>query len=360
MLEPLARRVWDPGASAGPALLSLCLAPLGAAYEVAWRLREKILRHPARLPVPVVSVGALTAGGTGKTPVAAEVARTLMAAGVRVALLSRGYGRAGGGKLLVASDGEGNLADASEAGDEPAMLARALPGLVAIVCADRARGGALAVSRYGAGALLLDDGFQNRRVAKDLDIVTVNGRSPFGNGRMLPAGPLRMPASALSRAGLVIITKLASEDDPAPVRAMLGAMAPGAPLLEARTVPVAFRDLSTGKPLPLDAMRRRRVAAMCALAEPELFVEGLEEQGIEVAGRFFFPDHHRYARADIASVRDRAHAVEAIVTTEKDAVKIDPEWLGGGPPLLALSVRTEFDDREAFEGAVRRAAGVSA
>lgn len=359
MLETLARRLWDPEARGAAALLDRCLVPLGAAYGAAWRIRERALRRPERLPVPVISVGGLTVGGSGKTPVAAEAARTLMAAGVRVALLSRGYGRARGDSLVVASDGSGTLAEAERGGDEPVMLARALPGLIAIACADRARAGRLAEGLYDAGALILDDGFQNRHLVKDLEIVAVNGRRPFGNGRLIPAGPLRMPVSALRAADLVVLTKLGPEDDPGPVREALRARAPRAKLLEARTVPLAFRDLASGKPVPLDAMRRRRVAAMCALADPDDFARLLEAQGMEVAGRFFFRDHHRYEAADLAGVRRRARGVEAVVTTEKDAVKIDPGWAAGEPPVLVLATRMEFDDRAAFEGAVRRAAGTA-
>jgi tetraacyldisaccharide 4'-kinase len=193
----------------------------------------------------VISIGNLTVGGTGKTLLAAHVAETLLRAGARVAILSRGYGRRSREDTVVVSDRDRVLADAERAGDEPLFLARRLPGVPVIVGADRARSGRIAIERFGATVLVLDDAFQNRRLAKDLDIVAVDGRRPFGNGRMLPAGPLRMPKAEIARAGAIVITKLGAEDDPAPVRRMLEAMAPGAQIFEA-TVAVELRDVLTG------------------------------------------------------------------------------------------------------------------
>ena len=248
------------------------------------------------------------------------------------------------------------MADAGTAGDEPVMLARAVPGLVVIVCADRARAGRLAIARYGAEVLVLDDGFQNRRLRKDFEIVTVDGRRPFGNGRLLPAGPLRMPASEIARADVVVITKLGGDDDPAPVRDAIAAQARGAMIFEGRTVPAEIRNVETGKPRPIDTLRGWRVAAMCGVAEPESFAQLLDQEGMEVAGRFFFADHHVYDEGDMRRVRERAHGMEAVITTEKDAVKLDPAWVRGEPPVLVLVTRTEFDDPAAFGRAVRGAA----
>jgi tetraacyldisaccharide 4'-kinase len=357
MLEAIANRIWDPAAGGGAALLSAGLAPLGALYGLGWRVREALPRRPARLPACVISVRNLTVGGTGKTPVAGEAARVLHAAGIPVALLSRGYGRRDENALVIVSDGRGVLADPAEAGDEPAMLARQLSGVPVIACADRARAGRIAVERFGAAALVLDDAFQNRRVVKDLEIVTVDGRSPFGNGRMLPAGSLRMPKTALGRADWVILTKLGPEDDAGRVRETLGALAPRAGLLEARTAAVELRDLGTGKSLPPGDLRGRRVAVLCALAEPLAFTRLLEAEGMEVVDRFCFPDHHAYASEDLARARGRAAGVDALVTTEKDAVKIAPAWARGEPPVLSLVTGLALDAPETFEKALRGAVG---
>jgi tetraacyldisaccharide 4'-kinase len=355
MLEALARRIWNPAAGGGAAILSAGLAPFGALYGLGWWVREILPRSPARLPACVISVGNLTVGGTGKTPVTAEAARILHAAGISVAVLSRGYGRRDEAALVVVSDGRRVLADAAEAGDEPVMLARQLSGVPVIACADRALAGRTAVARFGAAALVLDDAFQNRRVVKDLEIVTVDGRRPFGNGRMLPAGPLRMPKAALARADWVILTKLGPDDDGGPARGILRALAPRAEFLGARTTAVGLRDLGTGKTLPLDALRRRRVAALCALAEPLAFTRLLEAEGMEVVDRFCFPDHHAYAPEDLARVCARVSSVEALVTTEKDAVKLEPAWLRDGPPVLSLVTRLAIDAPERLEKALRGA-----
>ncbi len=356
-LDRIARTAWT-GRGAGAALLRAGLLPLSAAYAAAWRIREALPRRPERLAARVISVGNLTVGGTGKTPLAAHVAAILLRAEVPVAIVSRGYGRRSREPLVVASDRERVLADVARAGDEPVMLAQKLPGVPVIVCADRARAGREAIARFGVRALVLDDAFQNRAVVKDLEIVAVDGRRPFGNGRMLPAGPLRMPPSELSRADAIAITRLGAEDDPEAARRILREKAPRAAIFEARTAPVELRDLHTGKAVPIDFMRRRRVAAMCALGEPLAFTNLLSEEGMEVADSFAFPDHHAYGPADVARVRGRAHAIEAVVTTEKDAVKLDPAWVRGEPPVLALVTAMRFDDEKGFERLVRGAVGI--
>jgi len=349
---------WGSGGGPACAILRGALEPFGWLYGVGWRVRATIPAAPERLPARVIAIGNLTVGGTGKTPLAAHVTEILFRAGVTVAVLSRGYGRRSREDTVVVSDRERVLADPARAGDEPVWLAWRLPGVPVIVGADRARSGRVAIERFGATVLVLDDAFQNRRIAKDLEIVTVDGRRPFGNGRMLPAGPLRMPAGEIARAGVIVITKLGPEDDPGPVKRRLQTMAPGARIFEGRTVAVELRDVLTGKALPLAYMRRRRVAAMCGIAEPLAFVNLVSEEGIEIAETFPFADHHVYAAADLRRVRETAHAIEAVVTTEKDAVKIDPEWARGEPPLLALVTRTEIDDEAAFAAILRLAAGI--
>lgn len=358
--ERIADSIWGSAGGPGSAMLRAALIPAGWLYGLGYRLRGLVPGTREVLPARVIAIGNLTVGGTGKTPLVAHVAAVLFRAGVPVAILSRGYGRRSREATVLVSDRERVLADPARAGDEPVWLARRLPGVPVIVGADRARSGRIAIERFGARVLVLDDAFQNRRIAKDLDIVAVDGRRPFGNGRMLPAGPLRMPKTEIARASAIVITKLGTEDDPGPVRRMLQAMAPRARIFEGRTVAVELRDLLTGKALPLDYMRRRRVAAMCGIAEPLAFAKILSEEGIEVAGTFPYPDHHAFAEDDVRRVRGAAHAIEAVVTTEKDAVKIDPAWARGEPPVLALVTRTEIDDEAAFAAILREAAGLGA
>jgi tetraacyldisaccharide 4'-kinase len=356
-LDRIALKAWN-GNGMGAALLRAGLAPLSEVYAAAWRIRETLPRRPERLEARVISIGNLTVGGTGKTPLVAHVAEILSKVNVPVAIVSRGYGRRSRESLVVASDPERVLADAARAGDEPVMLAQKLLGVPVIVCADRGRAGREAIERFGVRALVLDDAFQNQAVAKDLEIVTVDGRRPFGNGRMLPAGPLRMPPSELERADVIAMTKFSAGDDLEATRKILREKAPHAAIFAARTTPVEFRDVHTGKSLPTDFARGRRVAAMCAIAEPLAFTNLLVKEGIEVADSFTFPDHHPYGPADIARVRGRARAVEAVVTTEKDAVKLDPTWIEGGPPVLALVTAMQIDDEAEFERLVRGAVGI--
>jgi len=356
--ERIAEAAWEAGGGLGREVLRAALIPAGRLYGLGYRICGRIPVSPERLPARVIAIGNLTVGGTGKTPLAAHVAEILFRAGTTVAVLSRGYGRRSREDTVIVSDRERVLANPTRAGDEPVLLARRLLGVPVIVGADRARSGRIAIERFGATVLILDDAFQNRRVAKDLEIVTVDGRHPFGNGRMLPAGPLRMPAGEIARAGVIVITKLGPEDDPGPVKRRLQTMAPGARIFEGRTVAVELRDVLTGKALPLAYMRRRRVAAMCGIAEPPAFANLLSAEGFEIAETFSFPDHHVYSAADVRRVRETAHAIEAVVTTEKDAVKIDPEWARGEPPLLALITRTEIDDEAAFAAILRQAARI--
>jgi len=355
--DDILQAAWGAGGGPGRALLRGLLIPPAWLYGLGYRIRGLLPAVPERLPAPVIAIGNLTVGGTGKTPLAAHVAGILVRAGASPAILSRGYGRMARAETVVVSDRERVLADAARAGDEPVLLAGWLPGVPVIVDADRARSGRMAIERFGATVLVLDDAFQNRRVMKDLDIVAVDGRRPFGNGRMLPAGPLRMPKSEIARAGAIVITKLGSEDDPEPLKRTLEGLAPRARVFEGRTVAVAFRDLVTRKTLPMDLLRSRRVAAMCGIAAPSAFGSLLSEEGIEVAGMFPFPDHHVYEPEDIRRVRAAAHAIEAVVTTEKDAVKIDPAWARGEPPVLALVTRMEIDDEAGFASILREAVG---
>ena len=218
-----------------------------------WLYARGVLRCRA-LGVPVVSVGNLTVGGTGKTPAVELAVRTLLELGRRPAVLSRGYGRRGGG-IQVVADGTSIRLDADEGGDEPFLLARRLPGVPVVVGAHRYAAGRQAVERFGARAIVLDDGFQHRTLAKDLEIVMARARAPWGNGRLLPGGPLREPLGALGRAQLIVVTGARAPDDVAEVAAAARVHAPGVPILAARHVPTECWDAGNMRPLGPDALR---------------------------------------------------------------------------------------------------------
>jgi tetraacyldisaccharide 4'-kinase len=260
-----------------------------------------------------VSVGNLAFGGRGKTPVAALLARHFLARGERPAILSRGYARrrADAGAVVV-SDGTHLLADLDRAGDEPLMLARALPGVIVVVCDVRAVAAALARHALGATVLILDDGFQHRAMARDIDLVVV-APEDLG-GRRAPFGRLRESPSALARAHAVIVDGVA----PASV--------PVAPHAAVFTLQRAVRP-----PVPLDASPplpagQGPVVAMAGIAGPDRFKHALEGAGWSIARFLTFRDHHRYTRRDLAAAVQAVEATRAsaILTTEKDAVRLLP------------------------------------
>jgi len=303
-----------------------------AAYERGWL-------EATRLPCAVVSVGAITAGGSGKTPLAAALAAALHARGLRCALASRGYGRAGGEEVELVSDGVGLRSTAARAGDEPLVLAAHAPGVPVLVARDRARAGRRAVGAFGAEVLVLDDGFQHHRLARDLDVVVLDGAEGLGNGAVLPRGPLREPPAALRRADAIVVMDgpLAPEDE-----ARVAAHAGAAARFAVRRAPAALRPLGHGAPEPPESLRGREVGLLSGLARPAAFRRTVESLGARVVAERRFADHHRYRAADLAGLA--AHA-PLWLTTEKDAVKLDPAWtdslhlrvlaleLQGVPPL---------------------------
>jgi tetraacyldisaccharide 4'-kinase len=320
------------------------------------------LRRRESLPVPVVSVGNLTVGGTGKTPMTRLLCRRFQGAGRRPAILSRGHGGKGAGVRLV-SDAHGNIArSAADAGDEPLLLAQSLPGVPVLVGKDRRLSGREALRRFPLDVLVLDDGFQYWQLTRDLDIVLVDALRPFDNGRCLPRGLLREPPGHLRRAGVVVATRAdgLNESGRATLREMVDALAPGLPLFFARHGATGF--VALGGPcaemdlLPLDTLADRPVVAWSAIARPDSFAHSLEGTGARLAGHLARADHATPTTGDAAELESLAgetHA-EALVMTEKDAVK----WSGlGGDfsrPVYALRVEMQVENEVGFLRAVTR------
>ena len=286
-----------------------------------WAYARGLLpRH--RAPVPVVSVGNLTVGGTGKTPVVAELARRLSRRGRVVAVLSRGYGGRGRGSRIV-SDGTRILEDARLAGDEPRLLAEALPGVAVLAGADRLRSAELAHGRLGAAVAILDDGLQHRRLHRDLEVVVLDADRPFGNGALLPAGPLREGPAALRRADLLWATQVEGEGGGAGggPRPFELAAAAGIPLVQSRYRPVRLRLGETCH--PPEALDGQPVLALTGIARPSRFVRTLEGLGARVVGLHAHPDHHAFREVEVAAALEAARRQGArVVTTEKDAVRL--------------------------------------
>ena len=283
---------------------------VNAAAHAAYRLG---LRKSVRAAVPVISVGNIAFGGTGKTPLVAALARTLLAAGARPAILTRGYRRKEREPVLLRA---GSEAGWERAGDEPALLARALPEVAIVVDADRVRGAATAVREAGATHLLLDDGFQHWRLARDLDIVTVEASDPLCARR-----PRREHPDALGRAHAVVVSRAADRTEALAAMAVLLPYAPNATFVATRLV---GQTLHLGdEHLPSEALKGRSVLAMAGIASPEGFVHSLGDLGAVVVDMRFFPDHHRYSRREVETVLAEAGTDGAlVVTTAKDIVKV--------------------------------------
>jgi tetraacyldisaccharide 4'-kinase len=320
---------WWRKAGMGAALL----APVAQIYGTVARLR---LTNPGRRTgVPVVCIGNPTVGGAGKTPLALAVVRMLAEAGERPALLSRGYGGSLPGPLRV----DPARHCAADVGDEPLLLARAAPTMVA---RDRIRGAAAAVAA-GASVVVMDDGFQNPSLAKDFSVLVVDSRRGIGNGRVIPAGPLRAPLEGqLACADALVIVGGA----PAATMVLTAARTRGVPAFAARLDP---------DPRFIAAHGGSRVLAFAGIGDPEKFFATLAEAGVAVAAARAFPDHHRYTRADaLALCRDADRDGLVLVTTEKDAARLerDADVTELAQRARALPVSLTLADAAAFRSLV--------
>lgn len=279
-------------------------------------------------PAPVLCIGNLSLGGTGKTPLVAWAARHLASLGMRPAIVSRGYGARRG-----------------QTSDEAAELGLLLPGVPHVADADRVAAARRAVAA-GANAIVLDDGFQHRRLARDLDIVAVDATDPFGCGFLFPRGLLREPLSSLARADAVVLTRstLVTEARRAEIREALARHMGSPPPVwaEATHRPVALRQAGGGT-LPLESLRGRRIVACAGIGNPDAFRRSLEHLGADVAAFRVFADHHAYGGADLDTLTAWAQREQAtmLVTTLKDLVKIDRDSLAG-IPMAAVEIAIEF------------------
>lgn len=306
----------------------LLLLPFSWGFSLIVRLRNHFYDQRwlavEQSPVTVISVGNLTVGGTGKTPFVLWLARTLQAQGHKVGILSRGYkGTQTHEAVVVGIDGE-PLTTPEAVGDEPVMLARLFAGVV-IASRDRLAGARLARERFGLELIVLDDGFQHRRLRRDVDILLLSGSNGVHNRWLLPAGPFREPLSAARRAHILIATKSdpLAEDAPSSWRQQATAM--HKPLYEGHLEPVALvsSEQRHWQELPLTELSGKRIMALTGIADPLPFYRALREWDAEVTEVMEFPDHHQYSQADWQAISFAGQKVELIVTTEKDLVKLE-------------------------------------
>lgn len=308
----------------------LCVVSLG--YRLAVGVRNRLfdlgLLKARHVDAVVICVGNLTTGGTGKTPLVAWVVKWLSSQGLNVAILTRGY-----------KTGKDGVAD------EPAELASAAPGVPVIVNPDRVAGAREAIANHGAQVLVMDDGFQHRRLARDLDIVAIDATEPFGYGRMLPAGLLREPLGSLKRAHAVVITRSdqVSGQTCRQIEGRVRQVNPNLTIVRAVHAPVAAR-CADGTEISLDPLKGKKVYAFCGLGNPEAFFRTVEGCHCDLVGSRAFNDHHAYTAECLASIRNEAQAngAELVLTTQKDWTKVtglNPDALGLRWAYLAVEIR---------------------
>ena len=331
--------------------------------------RKRIFRERA-LGCLVVSIGNLTVGGTGKTPIVEKFARALQSGGRRVAILTRGYKsvprpskRTWLDRLRnkdvdpprIVSDGKSILLDSLIAGDEPYMLAHNLKDVIVLVDKDRVKSGLFAIDKWKVDTLLLDDGLQYLHLKHRLDIVLVDRQAPFGNEFLLPRGTLREPPRNLRRASYIFITKSSGASNEELIK-RIRRYNRTAEIIECAHKPLHLHDIATGETLPLERLRGTYIGSICGIAAPESFEGGLRKLGanVDLAKRYI--DHHRYSEAELQSFINRClrRDLQMIVTTEKDAVRM-PRLNKPEVPIYFLRVEIEIlSGHESWEQCVAR------
>ena len=326
-----------------PSLLIGLLTPLSYIYAVVLKTRGwlydcRILKQK-QLPCTVISVGNIVAGGTGKTPAVIWIAKYLQSEGFQVGVLLHGYKRAGHHSISVVSDGKQILTPVTESGDEAGMIARKLPGVSIVVGSDRYAAGLEVIRLWGhtEGVLILDDGFQRRQLARNLDILTIDSTQLFGTGKLLPAGTLREPKTALKRTDILLLTRT----DLAAESINFERFVRGKQIFQTCHQPTRLYQLSSGEECALELLKGQHILAVCGIGNPEAFVGTLRQFEPKAVELLAFPDHHRYSLADLNEISAKAREVGAdlIVTTEKDSQKL--EAFAAATQFVVLEIELE-------------------
>lgn len=362
LIDLIARPGGDQNRNRSIRFLLWILKQLSHVYRSIVQLRlllyeHRIFRHHM-LGCQVISVGNLTVGGTGKTPVVEIFARELQLAGRRVAILSRGYKKSEPSfwdKMWrritlterrepprVVSNGRTLLLDSAMSGDEPYMLASNLPDVCVLVDKNRVKSGRYAITKLGCDTLVLDDGFQYMPLKHRIHVVLVDKTNPFGNEYCLPRGIMREPIKNLKRADYIFITKSDGQDVDA-LRTRIRDVNPGAEIIECRHTPRYLRNIFDNKQLDLDWLRGRKVCALSGIAAPLGFEASIESFGADLLERYRFADHHRYTEQEILDMINAARdlGADAIITTEKDAVRF-PKLARVDVPVYYIRVDIEI------------------
>ena len=339
------------------------LTPLSGLYGVVMKARRALYRRGVfqvhKIGAPVISVGNLTTGGTGKTPLVEWIARALAQRQKRVCILTRGYGRQHPGSRVLVSNGSEIFSDAREAGDEPLLLAEKLKGKAAVICdADRLAAARWAIENIGANLFILDDGFQHVRLARDYNIVVIDATNPWGNGRLLPSGHLRESPRQLARADCIVITRADDVTQTEALKSEIDQLSKGRPVFLSRMRIDGLRklgDLEEGEagenPRPVP------VAAFCGVGNPESFFAQLRRDGYKLCHTRAFPDHHYYSQEEINALISQSseRGAHALLTTAKDEVKL--RSLRCEMPCYVVDVAIEIEEESKFFALIDDAIG---
>ncbi len=301
-----------------------------------------------KLPCSVISVGNIVAGGTGKTPTVAAIARLLQKDAYKVGLLLRGYKGKSKNKVTIVSDGEKQLCSREVCGDEADMLARQLPNIPVVVGRQRYLTGKTILERSACDVLILDDGFQHRQLSRDLDILTIDATHPFGTGKMLPIGTLREPKSSIQRADILLLTRTdAVNTNIGKLKIELNRLAPNIPILESIHKPVTLYQLNQQNKdgiMSIDTLSGKRILAVCGIGNPIAFVETLEKYNPATVELLAFPDHHVYSESHLQQIERvlKQSESDVIVITQKDEQKLAS--LQPDLPIVVLGVELVITD----------------
>ena len=333
------------------------LSPLGWLYGVAADARNALydrgIFKTHTLGARTISIGNLTTGGTGKTPLVAHVARLLADSGEKVCILTRGYGRKNPANSVLVSDRSAVRCDARHGGDEPVELAYKLIGKAAVIAdRDRIKGAQRALRELGSTVFVLDDAFQHRRAERDVDIVCIDSTNPWGNGEILPAGTLRERARNIERADVIVITRTDLVKDVASIEGEIRKLNLQAVVFRSANNISRIVELQEFLGAKMDdkgsAAIERPLFAFCGLGNPSNFFRQLELKGLDLAGRKTYPDHHFYTQRDITEIEKRARSSgsECLITTVKDAVRLTKAKFS--LPCFVAEIETVIADEEAF------------
>lgn len=368
--------------------LRFLLIPLSWLYAASVQLRNTLYTHGVfkarRLPCRVISIGNIVVGGTGKTPAVIAIAKYLQREGMRVAILLRGYKRRVREKVTIVSDGEKVCVSPMESGDEAYMMAKHLSGVPIIVGKSRYLAGQVALERFKVEVLLLDDGFQHRQLARDVDILTISATHPFGSPeKLLPAGTLREPSTALQRADLILLTHADTPDISEHIKKVVKPLAPNAPVVASIHQPTHLYPLAVSKqrnsnqqstvsrqqegvgssenlfaenrpPITntydIQELKGKRILAVCGIGDPDVFVETLMRCSVASVALLSFPDHYVYTETDKQQIYTAVQesAADLIVTTQKDEQKLARLVDNWNLPIVVLAVAlviTEGDEK---------------